>query len=52
MLGLHTLEEICRGWNGNGLEDFGRHVREMYLDNLPDDPQTRRPATATAAAGK
>jgi len=31
MLGLHTLEEICKGWNGNGLEDFGRHVRDMYL---------------------
>jgi hypothetical protein len=52
MLGLHTLEEICRGWNGNGLEDFGRHVREVYLAESPSDPQTRRPATATAAAGK
>ncbi len=27
MLGLHTLDEICRGWTGNSLEDFGRHVR-------------------------
>jgi hypothetical protein len=52
MLGLHTLEEICRGWNGNGLEDFGRHVRETYLTVSLDDPQRRRPATATAAAGR
>jgi hypothetical protein len=45
MLGLHTLDEICRGWDGNCLEDFGRHVREMYLTVSPGAPQTRRPAT-------
>jgi hypothetical protein len=52
MLGLHTLEEICRGWDGNGWEDFGRHVRETYLTVSPGDPQTRRPATETAVAGR
>ena len=51
MLGLHTLDEICRSWNGNSLEDFGQHVREMYLTLSPDTPQTRRPATAAAVAG-
>ncbi len=35
MLGLHTLDEICRAWNGNSLEDFGRHVREIYLAVSP-----------------
>jgi len=50
MLGLHTLDEICRGWNGSSLEDFGRHVREMYLTAPPpSDPQTRRPAIGTPA---
>jgi hypothetical protein len=52
MLGLHTLDEICRGWTGNSLEDFGRHVQEMYLTASPDAPQTQRPATATAVAGR
>jgi hypothetical protein len=31
MLGLHTLDEICRGWSGGSIEDFGRHVEETYL---------------------
>ena len=52
MLGLHTLDEICQGWNGEGLEDFGRHVREMYLTVAPEAPHTHLPATATAAAGR
>ena len=52
MLGLHTLDEICRGWNGNSLEDFGRHVREIYSTVSPDAPQTRRPAAATVVAGR
>jgi len=52
MLGLHTLDEICRGWNGKCLEDFGRHVREMCLAVSPDVPQTRRPATAAAVVGR
>jgi hypothetical protein len=52
MLGLHTLDEICRGWNGDSLEDFGRHVREMYLAVPPDAPQMLRPAAATAVTGR
>jgi len=52
MLGLHTVDEICRGWNGNSLEDFGRHVREIYLAVSAADPETRWPATATAVAGR
>ncbi len=52
MLGLHTLDEICRDWNGNGLKDFGQHVREMYLTLPPDAPQILRPAAATAVAGR
>ena len=51
MLGLHTLDEICRGWNGNCLEDFGRHVREMYLTVSPNARQTLRPARTTAMPG-
>jgi hypothetical protein len=31
MLGLHTVDEICQGWAGGSLEDFGRHVEEIYL---------------------
>ena len=51
MLGLHTLDEICRGWNGNSLEDFGRHVQKKYLAVSPDVPQTQQPSTAPAMAG-
>jgi len=51
MLGLHTLNEICRGWEGNSLEDFGRHVLKMYLTVSPDPLQAGRPATAAAVAG-
>ncbi len=49
MLGLHTLHEICRGWNGSSLEDFGRHVQATYLAASEIVTQTRRPATQTAA---
>ncbi len=52
MLGLNTLNEICRGWNGDSLEDFGRHVREMYLAVPPDAPQMLRPAAATVVTGR
>ena len=31
MLGLSTIEEICRGWNGESLQDLRRHVEEVYL---------------------
>ena len=52
MLGLHTLHEICRGWDGNSLEDFGRHVREVYMAVSPNAPQTGWPAMATAVTGR
>jgi hypothetical protein len=52
MLGLHTLDEICRGWTGTSLEDFGRHVREVYLAVSPNAPQTQRQATAAAVTGR
>jgi hypothetical protein len=52
MLGLHTLHEICRGWDGNSLEDFGRHVREVYMAVSPNAPRTRRPAMASAVTGR
>jgi len=32
MLGLHTVDEMLRGWQGAGdLEDLRRHVEEVYL---------------------
>jgi hypothetical protein len=30
MLGLGTVDEICDGWGGESLEDFARHVEEVY----------------------
>ena len=30
-LGLHTVDEMCRGWEGGGLADFGRHLETAYL---------------------
>jgi len=36
MLGLHTIDEISRGWAGGTLEDFSRQVAGKYLrDNAP-----------------
>jgi hypothetical protein len=31
MLGLHTIDEICRDWPGGSLESFCRYVDEGYL---------------------
>jgi hypothetical protein len=38
-LGLHTVDEIARGWKGGTLEDFARHVETVYLaaDSLPGE---------------
>jgi len=30
-LGVHSIDEICRGWNGGSLADFAEHVAESYL---------------------
>src|SRR5579859_2788779 len=51
MLGLHTLDEISRGWNGDSLEEFSRHVREVYMKVPAKNLDMVRPATATAVAG-
>lgn len=41
MLGLHTVDEILRGWQGTGgLDDLRRHIEEVYLEG------GRPPATA------
>ncbi|HSG47322.1 MAG TPA: hypothetical protein VLA43_05815, partial [Longimicrobiales bacterium] len=30
-LGLHTVDEICRGWKGESLESLRDHIQEVYL---------------------
>jgi hypothetical protein len=30
MLGLTSIEEICRNWDGSSLEELHRHVQEVY----------------------
>ena len=30
-LGLLTMAEMCKGWTGEGLEDFRRHLETVYL---------------------
>ncbi len=35
MLGLETIEEICRGLEGSGLEDLRRHLETVYLEAEP-----------------
>ena len=30
-LGLHTLDEMCRGWTGGSISDLCRHLEEVYL---------------------
>jgi hypothetical protein len=42
MLGLHTIDELSRGWTEGSLEDFGRHVSQRYL-------RVAEPARAAAA---
>jgi hypothetical protein len=33
MLGLPTVDEMLRGWQGTGgLDDLRRHVEEVYLE--------------------
>jgi len=31
MLGLHTIDEMCKGWSGEGFDDFRRHLESVYL---------------------
>jgi hypothetical protein len=40
-LGLHTLDELCRGWEGEGLADFCRHIETAYLRPGPADAPLR-----------
>jgi hypothetical protein len=32
-LGLHTLDELFRGWSGGSISDFCRHLEEVYLQH-------------------
>ncbi len=43
MLGLETIEEICRGLEGSGLDDLRRHLETIYLD---PEPTGRSPSPA------
>src|SRR5262249_9375266 len=31
MLGLHSVDELCRGWKGGDLASFAEHVEHRYL---------------------
>jgi hypothetical protein len=31
MLGLHSVDDIARGWGGGGLDSFARHAAEVYV---------------------
>ena len=49
-LGLCTLDELCSGWNGEGLADFCLHLESAYLrSSLPGDstvaPGVNRPSS-------
>jgi hypothetical protein len=46
MLGLHTVEEICRGWDGGTWAGFVEHLRGGYLR----EPAPRKSKAAAAAA--
>ncbi|MEO8369793.1 MAG: hypothetical protein ABI806_11365 [Candidatus Solibacter sp.] len=35
MFGLHSIEEICRGWDGKSWESFAAHVTGEYLQSRP-----------------
>jgi hypothetical protein len=51
ILGLHTMDDICQGWNDSCLEDLGRHLRDVYLTVSPNTPQIPPAATTAAVAG-
>jgi hypothetical protein len=35
MLGMHSIEEICRGWDGKSWDSFAAHVTGVYLQSRP-----------------
>jgi len=51
MLGLHTVDEICRDWSGGSLDDLFDYVREVYFKARPVEAKKGRRVTATAASG-
>ena len=42
MLGLSTIEDICRGWEGGSLDQLRRHVENVYLN--PGEKDKSAPA--------
>jgi hypothetical protein len=50
MLGVHTVDEICRGWSGDSLDDLLRHVRDEYLQPLPLDVEKSQSVAVGAAS--
>ena len=35
MLGLQTVAEMCAGWQGGSMAEFGQHVEQVYLGAKP-----------------
>jgi hypothetical protein len=50
MLGVHTVDEICRDWSGGSLDELLHHVEDVYLTARPVEVEKSRRVTATAAS--
>jgi hypothetical protein len=48
-LGLQTLDEMCRGWEGGSLSDLCRHLETAYL--RPGPPDATAPVTLGSSGG-
>jgi hypothetical protein len=46
MLGLHTVNEICRGWNGQTWSALTEHLTGRYLAAQP--PEISKAASTSA----
>jgi hypothetical protein len=44
MLGLTSIEDICRGWDGGSLDQLRSHVEQVYLTLRAADKVTAAPA--------
>jgi hypothetical protein len=47
MLGLHSVDEIFRGWNGGSFSGLRSHIENAYLGIIPELPVSTGPISST-----
>ena len=46
MLGLHSIDDIARGWSGGSLDSFAGHAAQVYVRGMQPIEKTAQAATA------